>query len=84
MVIDSLSGKPCVFWESFARSFLPKLTVIDWAFALFGNAKQRLGDRLAGTVVVKKTWKRVRAPSENIEKNKLEITVEEVSEHECD
>jgi uncharacterized RDD family membrane protein YckC len=38
MVIDSISGKPCDFGQSFSRSFLLKLGVIDWLFALFGGA----------------------------------------------
>jgi len=62
IVIDSISGEPCGFGMSFARNFLLHLTVIDCVFALFSKANQRLGDRCAGTVVVKRTWDGVKAP----------------------
>jgi uncharacterized RDD family membrane protein YckC len=52
-VINASSGRPCGFGESFVRNIsLLILTWIDWIF-IFGERRQRLGDKLANTVVVK-------------------------------
>ena len=51
-VVDATSGAPCSFWQSFVRNLLLViLDVIDWIF-IFGKRRQRLGDRLAHTVVI--------------------------------
>ena len=52
-VIDSRTASPCTFGQSFLRNFLlAVLGLIDWVFIL-GEKKQRLGDRVAHTYVVK-------------------------------
>ena len=54
-VIDSNNGLPCNLWQSFLRNLsLPILSVIDCIFIL-GEKKQRLGDKLSKTLVVKVT-----------------------------
>ncbi len=51
-VIDSRTGGPCTFGQSFIRNIiLLALNWIDWLF-IFGERRQRLGDRAASTVVV--------------------------------
>jgi uncharacterized RDD family membrane protein YckC len=51
-VIVESSGRPCSYWLSFLRNVtLWLLGPIDWIF-IFGNKHQRLGDKLAGTIVV--------------------------------
>jgi len=53
-VIDSTSGKPCTFIKSFVRNIpLAFLGIIDWIF-IFSEKRQRLGDMLANTIVVRK------------------------------
>ena len=52
-VVDAETGEPCTFGQSFVRNIvLTVLGIIDWVF-IFGKKRQRLGDRAAGTVVVK-------------------------------
>lgn len=51
-VVDQKTGAPCTFAGSFFRNLVRVLGVFDWAFA-FGERRQRLGDKAAGTVVVK-------------------------------
>lgn len=54
-VIHSYTGEPCTFWQSFFRRlliYLPLIGMIDSLLAL-GEKKQRLGDKLAKTIVVK-------------------------------
>ena len=52
-VIDSRTADPCTFGQSFLRNFLLAiLGFIDWVF-IFGEKRQRLGDRAAHTYVVK-------------------------------
>lgn len=54
-VIDSNSGLPCKLWQSFLRNLsMPILSLIDGIFIL-GEKKQRLGDKLSKTLVVKVT-----------------------------
>ncbi len=54
-VIDANSGLPCRLWQSFLRNLsMPILSVIDCIFIL-GEKKQRLGDKLSKTLVVKVT-----------------------------
>jgi uncharacterized RDD family membrane protein YckC len=52
-VIDERSGRECNFGKSFLRNvLLAFLGPIDWVF-IFGRKHQRLGDKAAGTIVVK-------------------------------
>ena len=52
-VIDERTGEWCSFGQSFVRNLLLSvLNFIDWIF-IFGGKRQRLGDKLASTVVVK-------------------------------
>ena len=54
-VMDATSGKPCTFVKSFIRNIpLAFLGIIDWIF-IFSEKRQRLGDMLANTIVVRKT-----------------------------
>jgi uncharacterized RDD family membrane protein YckC len=51
-VVDATSGAPCSFRQSFVRNLLLSiLGVIDWMF-IFGRRRQRLGDKVAHTVVI--------------------------------
>jgi uncharacterized RDD family membrane protein YckC len=55
-VIDLESRNPCTFGQSLVRNlFLSLLGIFDWIFILFGK-RQRLGDMLANTVVIKKNF----------------------------
>lgn len=52
-VIDSRSGLPCTFGQSFVRNLLLSiLGLIDCIF-IFGQKRQRLGDKAAKTLVVR-------------------------------
>ncbi len=52
-VVDAVTKRPCTFGQSLARNLaLMVLGVIDWVF-IFGEKRQRLGDKLAGTVVIR-------------------------------
>ena len=54
-VIDSHNGNPCTFGQSFLRRlwiYLPLINFIDVLW-IFGVNRQRLGDKLARTLVVK-------------------------------
>jgi uncharacterized RDD family membrane protein YckC len=51
-VLIENTGQPCSYWLSFLRNLpLWLLGPIDWIF-IFGGKHQRLGDKLAGTIVV--------------------------------
>ncbi|HKP16604.1 MAG TPA: RDD family protein [Gemmatimonadaceae bacterium] len=51
-VISSETGAPCTFRQSFVRNILLSfLGPIDWFF-IFGDLRQRLGDKAAGTIVI--------------------------------
>ena len=51
-VRDAASEAPCSSWQSFVRNLpLVILGVVDWVF-IFGKRRQRLGDKLARTVVI--------------------------------
>jgi len=50
-VIDEKSGEPCTWGDSLVRNLFGALGLIDWLF-IFGEKHQRLGDRVAGTIVV--------------------------------
>ncbi len=51
-VVDRITNEPCTFGQSFIRNFLLMvLGFIDWIF-IFGEKRQRLGDKAAGTVVI--------------------------------
>jgi uncharacterized RDD family membrane protein YckC len=52
-VVNSSTGAPCTFGESFIRNLLlAVLGIIDWVF-IFGKKRQRLGDKAASTIVIK-------------------------------
>lgn len=51
-VVDATTGAPCTFGQSCIRNLLLGLLgPIDWIF-IFGERHQRLGDKVARTVVV--------------------------------
>ncbi|CAH1559580.1 RDD family protein [Vibrio rotiferianus] len=51
-VIDSVTGKSCSFPQSFFRNVLtPLIGMLDAVFIL-GKRRQRLGDKLANTIVI--------------------------------
>ena len=51
-VLVENTRQPCTYWLSFLRNLpLWLLGPIDWIF-IFGDKHQRLGDKLAGTIVV--------------------------------
>jgi uncharacterized RDD family membrane protein YckC len=51
-VISVETNAPCTFGQSFIRNLLLAiLGPIDWVF-IFGERRQRLGDKAAGTIVV--------------------------------
>jgi uncharacterized RDD family membrane protein YckC len=49
--VVSASGMPCTFGQSFLRNVFTILGPLDWIF-IFGERHQRLGDKVAGTIVV--------------------------------
>jgi uncharacterized RDD family membrane protein YckC len=51
-VIGSDAGKPCGLFQSFLRNVAQVLGILDWLW-IFGPARRRLGDRLAGTPVIR-------------------------------
>ena len=53
-VIDSRDGSPCTFGQSLVRNLFGLLGLIDWVF-IFGEKRQRLGDKAARTLVIKVT-----------------------------
>lgn len=51
-VIDTRTGEWCGFGQSFVRNVvLSLLSFIDWIF-IFGQKRQRLGDKVANTAVI--------------------------------
>ena len=50
-VLNLDDGRPCSYWQSFLRNIFQVLGIIDWLF-IFGKKRQRLGDMVAGTIVV--------------------------------
>jgi uncharacterized RDD family membrane protein YckC len=51
-VVSMQTGAPCSFGQSFVRNLLLMiLGPIDWIF-IFGDRRQRLGDKAAGTIVI--------------------------------
>lgn len=52
-VVDAKTGVPCTFGQSFIRNvLLLAIGLFDWVF-IFGERRQRLGDKAAGTIVIK-------------------------------
>lgn len=52
-VVDGRTGRPCSAGQSFVRNLLlAVLGFFDWIF-IFGGNRRRLGDMVAGTLVVK-------------------------------
>lgn len=50
-VVDEISGAPCSYFQSFGRNCLMGLGPID-AIVIFGEGRQRLGDKVANTIVI--------------------------------
>lgn len=51
-VVDANTGEPCTFGQSFVRNITQSiLGPLDWIF-IFGDAHQRLGDKIAHTIVI--------------------------------
>lgn len=51
-VVDEKTGAPCTFGGSFLRNAARFFGLFDWAF-MFGERRQRLGDKAANTIVIK-------------------------------
>ena len=51
-VVDQSTGAPCTYGGSLLRNLVRMLGVFDWAF-VFGERRQRLGDKAANTIVVR-------------------------------
>jgi uncharacterized RDD family membrane protein YckC len=52
-VVDAATGAPCTVWQSFVRNiFFLILGGIEW-MVIFGEDRQRLGDKAAKTLVIK-------------------------------
>jgi len=54
-VIDKTNGEVCGFGKSFVRNFLLVIFGIIDSLFIFSESRQRLGDRLANTIVVNTT-----------------------------
>lgn len=53
-VVDAVSKRPCTIMKSFIRNLsLSVLRLIDLIF-IFSKKRQRLGDRIANTIVIQK------------------------------
>lgn len=53
-VVDATTGRPCTFLKSLIRNAsLSFLGIIDWVF-IFMESRQRIGDMLANTIVIRK------------------------------
>ena len=50
-VVSATTGAPCSFGQSFVRNIFTIFGPLDWIF-IFGERHQRLGDKVAGTIVV--------------------------------
>lgn len=50
-VIDVATGDSCSFGQSFLRNIFYIFGIFDWIF-IFGEKRQRLGDKAAKTIVV--------------------------------
>jgi len=50
-VVDVKTGAPCTFGQSFVRNICTIFGPLDWLW-IFGERHQRLGDKIAGTIVV--------------------------------
>ena len=52
-VIDAVTGEPCSIGQSLVRNLLlAVLNIFDWIF-IFGDTRQRIGDMVAKTYVVR-------------------------------
>jgi uncharacterized RDD family membrane protein YckC len=61
-VVDERTGRACTPWQSFVRNLLLALLgPLDWVF-IFGSRYQRLGDKVAGTIVLTTTDAAAREP----------------------
>jgi uncharacterized RDD family membrane protein YckC len=51
-VVDAASGSPCTFGQSLIRNLILAVAgPVDWVF-IFGERRQRLGDKAAETLVI--------------------------------
>jgi hypothetical protein len=51
-VVDQLTEQPCTIGKSLLRNVTQILGIFDWVF-IFGRKRQRLGDKIARTCVIK-------------------------------
>ena len=51
-VVNERTGEPCTLRTSLLRNLVGVFGVLDWGF-IFGRRRQRLGDKAAGTIVVR-------------------------------
>jgi len=52
-VVDKSTGKNCTYWKSFIRNIILMIfSIIDCLF-IFSKSRQRLGDNVANTIVIK-------------------------------
>lgn len=52
-VVSKDTGEPCTLWQSFIRNaFTPILSILD-AVLILGEDRQRIGDKMANTMVIK-------------------------------
>lgn len=58
-VVNEKTMRPCSIFRAFLRKIALMLGILDWAFIFFGE-RQRLGDILASTLVLKTCQKRLR------------------------
>lgn len=56
-VVDARTGAPCTIGQALLRNALRILGLIDWLF-IFDSRRQRLGDRAASTLVVRRPARR--------------------------
>jgi uncharacterized RDD family membrane protein YckC len=52
-VVDQRTGAPCSYGRSFLRNIVRLLGLLDSLF-IFGAKRQRLGDQVAGTIVIRR------------------------------
>ena len=50
-VVDSRTGAPCTYRQSFVRNIFYIIGIFDW-ICIFGEQRQRLGDMVARTIVI--------------------------------
>ncbi len=53
VVVDAVTRPPCSLWQSFVRNLSLIFLMLDWGFLTGSKRRQRLGDMVARTIVVK-------------------------------